>query len=270
MNMHRLASTAFTAFALAAVAPHASAASTWNFGGSGCSGNNNATYGNTWTCGTGSTGVSAAAWSTATNTGGEGSYRTARLQQWSGDGFGVINRENNSGDVNSPEHSMDNERGTDLIALNFGQSVTLTSLTIGWSYNDSDISVLAYTGGGSFPDAPVSIAGKSSADLLASGWSLVGNYADLEDDRARTINAGNISSSWWLVSAFNTAFNSGNNLDTKYRIKNDYVKLLAVAGTPYTPPPPPPGVPEPGSLALAGIALAGAWQVRRRKAAAGA
>ena len=259
MNKQRLASTALAALALAAFSPVASAASTWNFG-SGCSGSNGGTYGNVWTCGSGDSQVWAQAWSTAEGDGDEGTYRTAELERYSGSGFGVRNREWNNGDGQSPEHATDNQNGTDLIALSFAQSVTLSSLSVGWWQEDSDLSVLAYTGAGT-----PSLSNMTAADLLdaGSGWTLVGNYASAGATSTKSINSGNFSSSWWLISAYNSNF-GGSGLGQG----NDYVKLLAVAGTRYTPPPPPPGVPEPGTLALAGIALAGAWQVRRRKTSA--
>ena len=257
MNKQRLASTALTALALAAASPLANAVSTWTFDASSCNGSGSG-YETSWSCGSGATGVTASAWSTATSGGNEGSYRTADINLYDGSGFGVRNRESNSGDSGSPEHATDNQNGTDLIALSFGQKVTLSSLSVGWWSNDSDLSVLAYTGAGT----PASLSNYSASTLLGagSGWTLVGNYAGAGANQS--INSANISSSWWLISAYNSNFGSGSGLGQG----NDYVKLLAVAGEPYRPPTnPPPGVPEPGSLALAGIALAGAWQVRRRK-----
>ncbi len=262
MKIHRLAGTAFATAVLAVAAPHASALSTWTFSTGACN-QSGSSYGNSWSCGSGSSQVTATAWSTATNTGGTGNYRDARLDIHSGSGFGVVNREQNNGDARSPEHAMDNERGSDLIALSFAQSVSLSSLSIGWYSGDSDLSILAYTGAGT----PPSLSGKSASSLLSagSGWTLIGNYANTAP--SENINAANISSSWWLISAYNSAFGSGSG---SIGMGNDYVKLLSVAGSPYQPPPPPPGVPEPGTLALAGVALLGAWRMRRQTKAGGA
>ena len=92
-----------------------------------------------------------------------------------------------------------------------------------------------------------------------SCWSLVNNYADMVDDTARATNASiTQSSSWWLISAYNSAWGTGTNT-ANLSNGDDFVKVLSSITTM-------PGgtVGEPGSLAMAGLALLGAFAARRK------
>lgn len=202
---------------------------------------------------------------------------TAQVTQWGG-GFGVKNDvQSNVGggadenEANSPNHAMDNFYDTDLLSLNFnGSAVVLNNIGVGWTNNgDADVSVLAWTGGGT-PTPATNILGKTlnTAGLLApgSGWTLVGHY-DLSS--SNNINSSGISSSWWLISAYNASYGDGTagtrSADTLLTGNaaltggNDYVKVLSVAGKS------PSLTPEPGSMALFGAALLGFVATRRRK-----
>ncbi|MFM2449456.1 MAG: hypothetical protein RIS44_1906 [Pseudomonadota bacterium] len=167
--------------------------------------------------------------------------------------------------VPDPDHSIDNNGNTEMMSLQFGTKVDLDSVTVGWSSTDADLSVLAYTGSG----APTTPSGQSWSQLLISGWSLIGHYAG-SGSGIRNINTSNITSSWWLISAFNSGF--GGSTTSGLDNNNDYVKLLAVAGSavaPCTPGTPGCGgqqVSEPASLALFGLAALGVVAVRRRNA----
>ncbi len=252
------------------LAPAAFATSTWDMSGNagtGCtqSATNKDNFGNSWSCtSSGAPTVKGAAYST---TGTGASFAAANLALWTGNGFGVQNAVEGL-NAGSPNHSLDNGGNTDVMLLSFTSAVALSSVSIGWSQTDSDISVLRYTGA-----TVPTILGATTPSLLTSGWQLVGNYANVtgvtsastgNPTGVTSVNSTNLASSWWLISAYNAGYGASagdpRSATTGLDAGNDYIKVLAVAGTPATTT----RVPEPASVPLVALAFAAmAWVSRR-------
>ena len=245
------------------------AAATWTFGATPCQPTFTACTASQTNEGAATAKItSAAAYAT---TGSSSTFATATLSDQNGSGLGVSASGESTG---SPQHSMDNDGATELMVFQFDKNIILDKVVLGWTYGDADFSIFRWAGN-TAPTLSNALAGKTASGLAAT-WSLVGNYAatggptgnTTADVNARAVdvtvdvNAGNASSSWWIISAYNQSYGgtlSGTNTTTGM----DYMKVLAfVSQSPVTPP----GndVPEPGSFALMGAAFAGWFMTRRR------
>lgn len=253
---------------LATAAPVSMAASTWQFGGTnGCG---VAAGSLSFSCAAlvgsdpGAPAVQGSAFTSAS-----GLFAPTTMQSWTGLGAG--------GESPAPDHAIDNKAGIELVALNFGtSSIALTTISMGYVSGDSDFSLFRWTGN-STPNPANVIVGKTADNNMNTGlasvngsWELVGSFAGSGGGQpVNTVQSGQTlkSSSWWLVSAYASGYGGSCTAasGTVCSNGNDFFKLLTVAGTVGSPPPPPPGVPEPGTLALMGVAVAGMIGVRRRR-----
>lgn len=246
--------------------PASAAITNWDLvSGAGCA-TNNGNFGNARNC-PGAPGVSATGWSNtgvpATNVTSE--LNTGRVVVYGG-GLGITNQDGPNGpgtgdgnerDSDAPEHAIDNGDRKDSMLLTFGSAVNLTHLQIGYKSGDSDMTVLAFTGGA----CNGAVLGQTYSSLLSCGWSLVSHLANVSTAGFTSINnTGAISSQYWLIGTYiSDLANPGKTVGTiETSTVNDHVKLLAVKGDPGQ------RVPEPGTLGLLGIAALGFWRLRRK------
>ena len=188
------------------------------------------------------------------------------LDYYSGNGLGVH-------DGGSPQHAVDNDGWVESVLVSFSNPVTLSQVRFGWVGSlsggaDYDFTLAAYTGSGN----PTSgLTGLEYAQLAGNGWGLIESHFNNEghawtgSDPVFSVNNGNTSSSYWLISALNPRLDPAN---SGYAAKRDFFKLYSVSGkVPRIPPP----VPEPSiiSLLLVGLLMAGYMSSQKRQRAVG-
>lgn len=257
----------FLGAALVAMGSNTFAASTWDLGAcstlAATTAYSTPTTGCTGGASAGGNTVHGYAWATSGSSAGS-TFATAALET-SGAGNGFRVRAASEIGAGSPEHAMDNSGARELIAFHFDTAVALDTIMLGWTQSDADITVMAYQGAGA-PSA--FIGGKTTSNLTAggagAGWALIENSGDVDGGSGyggngtnitRTVNAGNVTSSWWLISAYNSNYGGGT-LDSL----SDYVKILSISSKDVSL------VSEPSSLILLSAALLGLVTVRRRRA----
>jgi hypothetical protein len=254
----------------------------------------------------GSTGGVQAAISGYSNNGSGGVFVQGSLSNNDPSGFGMIASGESTASPNHAFDNMTSGGGgtQEFMLINFGTAkVNLSGLQIGWSNGTgADMSIYYWSGNtaGTPGAADTALVGGwklvSSMDAWSNGTSCdnPNTTTPSEDANCRTFNAANgdlgtgglnMYSSWWLISTYvGSSTNKG--LDAA---KDDSFKLLAftantctgtlsggstggTSGTGYnnngngascTTT----GTPEPGSLALAGLALVGVFAARCRAAA---
>lgn len=254
-----------SAVGLAAFAPAAQAAMTWGFQQPGvCAQNatNANNFGNSWACGGGNPALTVKGYSTGAGT----TFAAANVDDNNRLGFGIKSSSEGLG-ATQPQHAMDNNAGLDVMLLSFTSSVILRQVQMGYTQYDSDITIMRFTGTVD-PTTNGKLTGLTAAQLIGAGWQLVGNYGNIGTGLTN-VNSAGASSSWWLVAAYSsamagtTAMANGSTADST----SDFVKVLTVVADSTGGGTPPARVAEPGSLALAGLALMGLVATRRRQGA---
>ena len=291
----------FGASAIAALAVGfsggAAAQSSWslaNGGGGGIFAGSSLAGTGTGTGGLGTAGVAGYGFSS----GGAG-YVISTLTNQGAAGIGSTSAGGESG--TAPDHAFDNRAGggavgtatNEVLLINFGTvKAALSSVTLGWATGDSDVSVLRWDGSGD-PTSGLVGSTPGPAALAGKGWTLVssmdvdgsgGNIGDTDytatGGKAMPLTGSTVSS-WWLISTyFGTTAGAVDAAGKSLDAGNDFFKLLGFAGkicagsgnqagagsgagvactsTPGG------SVPEPGSMALAALAILGAVGARRR------
>lgn len=255
----------------------------------------------TKSCSEGSVTVEMTAWgftgNTLSNTTARSGFQQGLISDWNSSGIGVVsgNKESSTGG----QHGFDNLTSScgsswasttsaggvtvssansgcggsiEGLLLNFGSSqVNLSSLGIGWYNTDADLSVWAWTGGGTGPNMSTVQAksGYTSSDNSSAltGWKLVSSH-DM-DMASPQSTGGSIYSSYFLVTTYFGAsegnFNTGND---RFKLNQFTVGLCAgtvVDGSCTTGGGGGGSASAPGTLALAGLGLLGAGILRRRR-----
>jgi hypothetical protein len=269
-----------------ALASGAQAAATWTFAGSstvctgeasnsGCTNAKTGTYSPSGSGATGTLNIAGYAAANGSNNTGfvSGSTSGKPNDSWTAQTLTFWNNGNGvamaSDGITAPNHAIDNSgTNTEGVLLSFSTSQVLTSINLGYRSGDADISVWRYTSTNNTAPTATS-TGASYAEMVAAGWQLVGNYGDLQTGN-NSINSTGVGSSWWLITAYNSSYGAATSGTVNQG--DDFFKIAAVSsndcGSTTSALCGKKTVAEPGSLALAGLAIGGVFFSRRRKVVA--
>ena len=170
---------------MAASAP-SMATAVWSSGSGSCNSNGTLYYSSCLTSSNGGFGSTSLLITAISDTGesiaGGNALDPAYVGYYNTNRFGVSSITGSGGELfqTSPQDAMDNDGNREFLLYSFGSAVTLSQVTLGWSPNDSDITVLAYQGSGS----PVLTTGATTYSggtngLTFRGWTVIGNYSNV-------------------------------------------------------------------------------------------
>jgi hypothetical protein len=242
-------------------------------GAAGCAAGGGSNYGNSYSFGSSVSSTGTGPSFSISAYGTQSVSTTAQLQKawvgnYGGNGFGVTSQSpgeltaGNMPDTAGPnyQHALDNTQAYESLLFSFASAVTVNGLSIGFKGADADATVLEYTGSGD-PTASLTLAATGGyAGLLANGWKLVGNILDMSTSTSNPDNfnslttSGSVASKYWMVGAYIP--NIGTNGAGDSNIDSFKVNGISLVGAS--------SVPEPGSIALLGIAGAALALSRRR------
>lgn len=256
---------AVVAAALMAAPAQAANMVSWDFGagftcGSGCGHSLDFT-------GTNGEQLRATAWSQPNG----GTFETANLGQWSGNGLGVWHDPDDPAN-NYPEHSTDNKGNDDFVLFELDRQIAINSATVTTWLGDGNYTVWVGNHGTGYSGSPWDLANSSNpdefADLTSLGFSKfdIDNNADANND-GNTDNPGQVD-----TDNFNGGGAEGNvviiaarpnysNADPSGYTSFDGIKIKALGGTVGTPHT---SVPEPATLALFTAGLVAVGFARRK------
>ncbi|WP_445425546.1 exosortase-dependent surface protein XDP1 [Alishewanella sp. HL-SH06] len=178
--------------------------------------------------------------------------------------------------TNSDEsHTVDNKKGLDFIFLEFPSPVELLSLTNTWVTEgmDSDISIATFNSNPftNISSPTLNFTQLASAAIVKASYANTGiNTPYIFESSSRTEsystqNIKGVSSQYWLIGAYNAAFDSGS---CKLSCLNDAMKFGSITAKLAALPTSPDNaqdVPLPGTLSLFAAGIFGLMYRNRRR-----